>query len=60
MKKENKKPELNNSEILYLIKFPSYVTRFFYFHFLILKWPSYEKLADVTVWLNSVLWRHKL
>ena len=44
-KKENKRPELSNSEITYLIKFPSKVTRFFYFHFFILKWPSYEKLA---------------
>ena len=44
-KKENNKPELSNSEIIYLIKFPSYVTRFFYFHFFILKFPSYEKLA---------------
>ena len=28
-----------------LIRFPSYVTRFFYFHFLNLKFWSYEKLA---------------
>ena len=40
-----KKPELSNSKIIYLIKFPSYVTPFFYFHFFILKLPSYEKLA---------------
>ena len=45
MKKENKKPELSNSDIIYLIKFPSCVTRFFYFHLFLLKWPSYEKLA---------------
>ena len=44
-KKENKKPELSNSEIIYLIEFPSYVTRFFYFHFFILKFLSYEKSA---------------
>ena len=44
-KKENKKPKLSNSEIKYLIKFPSYVTRFFNFHFFILKFPSYEKVA---------------
>ena len=30
---KSKKTELLNSEILYLKKFPSYVTRFFYFHF---------------------------
>ena len=42
MKKENKKPELSNSKIIYLIKFPSYATRFFYFDFFILKWPSYK------------------
>ena len=42
IKKENKKPVLSNSEIIYLIKFSSYVTRFFYFHFLN---SSYEKLA---------------
>ena len=44
-KKENKNPELSNSEIFYLIKFSSYLTRFFYFHFFIVKFPSYEKLA---------------
>ena len=44
-KKENKKPELSNSEIFYLIRFSSYLTRFFYFHFFILKFLSYEKLA---------------
>ena len=43
--KENKNPELRNSEIFYLIKFWSYLTRFFYFHFFIAKFPSYEKLA---------------
>ena len=43
-KKENKNPELSNSEIFYLIKFSSYLTRFFYFHFFIVKFPSYEKL----------------
>ena len=42
---ENKNPELSNSEIFYLIKFSSYLTRFFYFHFFIVKYPSYEKLA---------------
>ena len=44
-KKENKKTELSNSEIIYLIRFLSYVTRFFYFRFFNLKFPSYEKLA---------------
>ena len=44
-KKENKKPELSNSEIIYLIEFPSYVTQFFHFYLFILKFPSYEKLA---------------
>ena len=33
IKKVNKKPELNNSEIVKLIRFPSYVTWFFCFHF---------------------------
>ena len=44
-KKENKKSELSKLEILCLIKFSSYETRFFYFHFFILKFPSHEKLA---------------
>ena len=43
--KENKNPELSNSEIIYLIRFPNYVTRFFYFRFFNLKFPSHEKLA---------------
>ena len=43
--KENKNPELSNTEIFYLIKFSSYLTRFFYFHFFIVKFPRYEKLA---------------
>ena len=42
---ENKNSELSNSEIFYLIKLSSYLTRFFYFHFFIVKYPSYEKLA---------------
>ena len=50
MEKENNKSELSNSEIIYLIKFPSYMTRFFYFF--ILKFLSYEKL--VTWFFNSV------
>ena len=45
--KENKKPELSNSEIKYLIKFPRYVTLFFYFHFFILSFR--EISCDVTV-----------
>ena len=54
MKKGNKKPELSNLEIIYLIKFPSYVTRFLYFHFFILKWPSYENLSVTSQFdLNS-------
>ena len=44
-KKRRKKAELSNSEFIYLIKFLSYVTRFFYFHIVILKLPSYEILA---------------
>ena len=48
MKRENKKSELSNSEIIYLMKFQSYVTRFFSFHFFILMWPSYEKLAMIS------------
>ena len=44
MKRENKKSELSNSEIIYL----SYVTRFFSFHFFILMWSSYEKLAMIS------------
>ena len=58
---ENKTSDLHNSEILkekkkiknpsyvtrklYLVGFPSYVTRFFYFRFLNLKFPSCGKLA---------------
>ena len=42
MKKKN---VLSNSEIIYLIRFPSYVTRFCYFRFFNLKFSSYEKLA---------------
>ena len=38
-------PELSNSKIMYLIKFPSHVTPFFYFHFFIPKFLCYEKLA---------------
>ena len=41
-KKENKKPELSNSENIYLIKFASYVTQFFYFHVFILMFSSYD------------------
>ena len=44
MRKENKKRELSNPEITYLIRFPSYITRFFYFRFFNLKFPSYEKI----------------
>ena len=33
-KKENKKPELNYLENIYLVKFPSYVTCFFFFIFI--------------------------
>ena len=40
-----KKPELSNSKIMYLIKFPNHVTPFFYFHFFIPKFPCYENLA---------------
>ena len=31
IKKKQKKLELSNSEIIYLIKFPSYITRFCFF-----------------------------
>ena len=44
-KKENKKPELSNSEIIHLIRFPSYVARFFYSRFFNLNFLSYKKLA---------------
>ena len=40
-----KNPELSNQEIFHEIKFSSYLTRLFYFHFFIVKFPSYEKLA---------------
>ena len=43
--KENKNPELSNSEIFYLINFSSYLTQFFYFHFFLVEFLSYEKLA---------------
>ena len=41
--KENKNPELSNSKIFYLIKL-SYLTWFFILIFLVIKFPSYEKL----------------
>ena len=44
-KKEKKKPESSNLQIIYLIKFASYINWFIYFQFSILKFPSYEKLA---------------
>ena len=45
-KSKNKtNPALRSSEIFYLIKCSSYLTRLFYFHFSIVKFPSYEKLA---------------
>ena len=44
-KKENKKPKLSNTEIFYLTKLSSYLTRLFCFRFIIVKFPSYEKLA---------------
>ena len=58
-KKENKNAELSNSENFYLIKFSSYLSRFFYFHFFIVKFPSYKKLAltsqfDLT-WFYDVI-----
>ena len=63
-KKENKKPELSNSKIIYLIRFPSYVTRLFYFRFFNLKFPSYEKSAmtsqfDLT-WFDDVIIRNSV
>ena len=45
LKIKNKKPEFSNSEIIYLIRISSYVTRFFYLRFFNLKCPRYEKLA---------------
>ena len=45
MKKERKRPELRNLVIMYLIRFPSYVTYFFYFRFFNIKFQNYEKLA---------------
>ena len=44
-RKENENLELSNSEIFYLIKLSIYFTRFFCFHFYIVKFPSYEKLT---------------
>ena len=44
-KKENKKSDLNNSEIIYLIRFLSYVTWFCYFRFFNPKFSSNEKLV---------------
>ena len=43
--KNKKNPELRNSEIFHLIKCSSYLIRLFYFHFFIVKFPSYKKLA---------------
>ena len=49
-KKENKKPELSNSEIFYLIRFSSYLTRFFLFSFLYCKVSELRKISfDVTI-----------
>ena len=63
-KKENKNAELSNKEIFYLIKFSSYLSRFFYFHCFIVKFPSYEKLAltsqfDLT-WFYDVIIRNSV
>ena len=62
--KENKNPELSNSEIFYLMKFWSYLTRFFYFHFFIVKFSSFEKLTltsqfDLT-WFYDVIIRNSV
>ena len=49
-KRENKNPELGNSEIFYLIKFWSYLTRFFYFHSFYCKVSKLRKISfDVTI-----------
>ena len=45
LKNENKKPELSNSKIVYLIKLSSYVTCFFYFHFFHSKVPELQKIS---------------
>ena len=55
--KINKKLELINSEIIYLIKLRNSV---FYFHFFILKFLSYEKLVmtsqfDLTQFYDVVI-----
>ena len=50
LKKEKKKPKLSNSEIIYLIKFPSYVTWFFHFQFFHSKVSKLQKISyDVTI-----------
>ena len=49
MKKENKKPKSSKSRIIYLIELP-------YLHS---KVAELQKISyDITIWLNSVLWRH--
>ena len=49
-KKENKKPELGNLEITYLLRFPSYVTRFFLFSFFQPKVSELRRISyDVTI-----------
>ena len=50
-KKENKKPELNNSEIIYLVRFPSYVTNsVLLFSFFPSKVSKLRKISyDVTI-----------
>ena len=45
LKNENKKPELSNSKIVYLIKLSSYVTCFFYFQFFHSKVPELQKIS---------------
>ena len=61
-KKKKKKSELSNSETIYLIRFPSYVTRFCFVRFFNLKFPSYEKLSmtsqfDLT-WFYDIIIRN--
>ena len=47
-----------------LIRFPSYVTRFFYFHFFNLKFPSYKNLAMTSqfalIWFYDVIIRNSV
>ena len=50
IKKENKRPELSNSVIMYLIRFPSHLTCFFLFSFFKSNVFELRKIScDVTI-----------